>query len=35
MHFSSIPGVNNNQTIVVDAFAETSQTALTAIKGIT
>ena len=34
MHFSSIPGVNNNQTINVDALAETSRTTLTAIKGI-
>ena len=34
MHFSSIPEVNNNQTVVVESFTETSQIALTAWKGI-
>ena len=34
MHFSSIPVVNNNQTVVVESFTETSQSALTALKGI-
>ena len=33
MHFHSTTGVNNNQTIVVDSLAETSQTTLTPIKG--
>ena len=32
-HFSSSPGVNNNQTIVVDYIEETAQGSLTAYKG--
>ena len=32
-HFSSIPTMNNNQTVVVDYLQETSQGALTAYKG--
>lgn len=32
-HFSSVPKVNNNQTIVVDYFKGTSQGSLTAYKG--
>ena len=32
-HFSSIPTMNNNQTVVVDYLQETSQGTLTAYKG--
>ena len=33
VHFNSIPSVNNNQTVAVNYFQETSQGSLTAYKG--